>query len=115
MRIALFSRAGLHVHTHYSLLITASFLCPFHPVHVRSSTLDAFARPLPAKSLCSSVTFPLPKQLERINDEPVPSLVLVLVVRSGLVIDHDIGFVVIVSSEPSSVISEVTSAGFGRW
>jgi hypothetical protein len=65
-------------------------------VHGRSSTLHAFARPVPAKSLCSPFTFLLPKQLERLNDEPVSSLVLVLVVRSGLVIDHDnIGFVLI--------------------
>jgi hypothetical protein len=44
------------------------------------------------------------------DDELVPSsLVLVLVVRSGLVIDNDtIGFVIIVSSEPSSVIIEGT-------
>jgi hypothetical protein len=107
-------RASLHGHTVLFLLNTASFLCPFHPVHVRFSALDAFTRPLPAKSLCSFVTFLLPKQLERINDELVPSLVVVLVVRSRLVIDHDIGFVVS-SSEPSSVISHVTSAGFGRW
>jgi hypothetical protein len=39
---------------------------------------------------------------------------LLIVVRSGLVIDHDIGFVVS-SSEPLSVISHVTSACFGRW
>jgi hypothetical protein len=59
-----------------------AFLCPFDPVHVRSSTLDAFARRFPPNRFVL-VTFLLPKQLERINDELVPSLVVVLVVRGG--------------------------------
>jgi hypothetical protein len=74
---------------------------------------------LPDKSLCSFVTFLLPKQLERASRTTMNlyhlSLLSLIVVTSGLHIDHDIrGFVLIRLNHHQSSI-EGTSAGFGRW